>query len=78
MSVFPDLAAPEVYGPTLPTWADLDRAEAATRSAMEDPTLTPSEREAAALEERQVLEGYLLQPGAETELQVDAELQAGI
>ena len=61
----------------LPTRADLDAATARTAAAMADPSATRAEREHAAEMEQAVHIGYLGRPGADAELQAEAELEAG-
>ena len=61
----------------LPTRADLDAATARTAAAMADPSATRAEREHAAEMEQAVHIGYLRRPGADAELQAEAELEAG-
>jgi hypothetical protein len=74
--VQPAPASLTCHGPELPTRADLDAATAATRAAIDDPWSPTAQ---AALEtEQQVHLAYLLRPGADAELQADAELEAAI
>jgi hypothetical protein len=61
----------------LPTRADLDAATAKTAAALADPAATFAEREHAAEMERATLILYLQRPGADAELQLEAELEAG-
>ena len=61
----------------LPTRADLDAATARTAAAMANPSATRAEREHAAEMEQAVHIGYLRRPGADAELQAEAELEAG-
>ena len=61
----------------LPTRADLDAATARTAAAMANPSATGAEREHAAEMEQAVHIGYLRRPGADAELQAEAELEAG-
>ena len=61
----------------LPTRADLDAATARTAAAMANPSATRAEREHAAEMEQAVHIGYLGRPGADAELQAEAELEAG-
>ena len=61
----------------LPTRADLDAATAATAAVLADPSATRAEREHAAEMEQAVHIGYLGRPGADAELQAEAELEAG-
>ena len=61
----------------LPTRADLDAATAKTAAAMANPSATRAEREHAAEMEQAVHIGYLGRPGADAELQAEAELEAG-
>ena len=62
----------------LPTRADLDAATAATAAAIADPSASLADVERAAELEETVLAAYLQQPGADAELQVEAELEAAI
>jgi hypothetical protein len=64
-------------GDLLPTRADLDAATANTAAAMTDPSATPAERVQAAETEQAVHLLYLQRPGADAELQAEAELEAG-
>ena len=61
----------------LPTRADLDAATAKTAADLADPSATRAEREHAAEMEQAVHIGYLGRPGADAELQAEAELEAG-
>ena len=61
----------------LPTRADLDAATARTAAAMANPSATRAEREHAAEMEQAVHIGYLQRPGADAELQAEAEMEAG-
>jgi hypothetical protein len=61
----------------LPTRADLDAATARTAAVLADPAATPPEREQAAELEQAVHILYLQRPGADAELQAEAELEAG-
>ena len=62
----------------LPTRADLDAATAATAAAIADPEASLADVERAAELEEAVFTAYLQRPGAGAELQVKAELEAGI
>ena len=59
----------------LPTRADLDAATARTAAATEHGT--PAEVQRAAEAEEAAHYAYLQRPGADTELQAEAELEAG-
>lgn len=61
----------------LPTRADLDAATARTAAAITDPQLSPRDVEHLAELEQAVHLGYLKRPGADAELQDEAELEAG-
>ena len=61
----------------LPTRADLDAATARTAALLADPDATFAEREHAAEMEQAVHIGYLQRPGADAELQAEAEMEAG-
>jgi hypothetical protein len=61
----------------LPTRADLDAATARTAAVMADPSATRAEREHAAEMEQAAHLLYLQRPGADTEMQLEAELEAG-
>jgi hypothetical protein len=60
----------------LPTRADLDAATARTAAAIADPRISPADVERAAELEEAVHCGYLRRPGADAELQAEAELEA--
>ena len=62
---------------TLPTRADLDAATARTAAVLADPAATRAERVHAAEMEQAVHLRYLQRPGADAELQAEAELEAG-
>ena len=62
----------------LPDRADLDAATAATAAAIADPSASLADVERAAELEEAVFTAYLGQPGADAELQAEAELEAGI
>jgi hypothetical protein len=64
-------------GQRLPTRADLDAATARTLAAMADPSASPADRQLAAELEEKVHHAYLLRPGADAELQAEAEMEAG-
>jgi len=72
------MAASARYLDLLPTRAELDAATAATAAVLADPAATRAEREHAAELEQAALTLYLQRPGADAELQAEAELQAGI
>jgi hypothetical protein len=61
----------------LPTRADLDAATARTAAAIADPRTCPADLERLADLEAAVHSGYLRRPGADAELQAEAELEAG-
>ena len=60
----------------LPTRADLDAATARTAAVLANPRATRAERVRAAEMEQAVHERYLLRPGADAELQAEAEMEA--
>ncbi|MGH3254817.1 MAG: hypothetical protein ACRDOU_05305 [Streptosporangiaceae bacterium] len=59
------------------TRVDLDSATARTQAVINDPGASPADVERAAELEEAAFDAYLLQPGAEAELQAEAELEAG-
>ena len=61
----------------LPTRAELDAATANTAAAMANPAASRAEREHAAEMEQAAFILYLQRPGADAELQAEAELEAG-
>jgi uncharacterized protein (DUF1800 family) len=61
----------------LPTRADLDAATANTAAVLADPAATRADRVHAAETEQAVHNRYLQRPGADAELQAEAELEAG-
>jgi hypothetical protein len=61
----------------LPTRADLDAASARTAAVAADPASTHAERAHAAEMEQAALILYLQRPGADAELQAEAEAEAG-
>ncbi len=61
-----------------PARADLDAATARTQAASDDPGASLADVERAAGLEEAVHLGYLQRPGADAELQAEAELGAGI
>jgi uncharacterized protein (DUF1800 family) len=61
----------------LPTRADLDAATTATAAVLADPAATFAEREHAAETEQATHILYLQRPGADAELQAEAEIEAG-
>jgi len=60
----------------LPTRADLDAATACTAAVLADPAATRADRLHAAEMEQAVHDRYLQRPGADAELQAEAELEA--
>jgi len=60
----------------LPTRADLDAATAQTAAAIADPDASLANVERAAELEEAVFAAYLERPGADAELQAEAELEA--
>ena len=60
-----------------PSRADLDAATARTAAAMNDPAASPAGRMRAAGREAAVHHAYLERPGADAELQAEAEAEAG-
>jgi hypothetical protein len=62
---------------TATTWAltrgELDQATARTAAAMANPSASPADRERAAELEERAHHAYLENPGADAELQRDAE-----
>ena len=62
----------------LPTRADLDAVTAATANAIADPSASLADVERAAELEEAVFAAYLSQPGADAELQAEAEIEAEI
>jgi len=62
----------------LPTRVDLDAATARTAASIADRSACPADVERLAELEEAVHLGYLQRPGAEAELQIEAELEAGI
>jgi hypothetical protein len=61
----------------LPTRAALDAATARTAAVLADPSATAAERKHAAEMEQDVHMRYLERPGADAELQREAEMEAG-
>jgi hypothetical protein len=61
----------------LPTRADLDAATARTAAILADPAASRAQREHAAELEQAVHILYLQRPGADAELQAEAEMEAG-
>jgi hypothetical protein len=61
----------------LPTRADLDAATARTSAAIADPAVSLADRARAAELEEIIHLGYLERHGADAELQLEAELEAG-
>ena len=62
----------------LPTRAELDAATARTAAAIADPGMSPADRERAAELEEKIHAAYLRRPGADAELQAEAELEAAL
>jgi hypothetical protein len=62
----------------LPTRADLDAATARTQAAIDDPSATKMDVYRAAELEEATHRAYLERPGADAELQAEAELEAGL
>jgi hypothetical protein len=62
----------------LPTHADLDAATARTAAALADPAASRADVERLAALEEIVHLAYLQQPGADAELQAEAELEAAV
>jgi hypothetical protein len=62
----------------LPTRADLDAATARTAATITTPSASLADVERAAELEEAAHAAYLQRPGADTELQIEAELEAGI
>jgi hypothetical protein len=60
----------------LPSKADLDAATARTAAAIADPAASPADVQRAAELEQAVHWRYLRRPGADAELQAEAELEA--
>jgi hypothetical protein len=61
----------------LPTRADLDAATANTAAVLADPAASRAQREHAAAMEQATHILYLQRPGADAELQAEAEIEAG-
>jgi hypothetical protein len=61
----------------LPTRAQLDAATARTTAAMADPAVSRAQRAHAAEMEQAAHILYLQRPGANAELQAEAEMEAG-
>lgn len=61
----------------LPTRAQLDAATAKTATVLADPRATRAQREHAAEMEQAAHILYLQRPGADAELQAEAEMEAG-
>ena len=62
----------------LPTRADLDAATAATAAAIADPSASLADVERAAELEEATHAAYLQRPGADAELQLEAELEVAL
>lgn len=60
----------------LPSRADLDAATARTAAAIADPAASPADVQRVAELEEAIHLAYLHQPGADAELQAEAELEA--
>jgi hypothetical protein len=60
-----------------PTRTDLDAATARTAAALTDPRMSRADVERLAELEEAVHHAYLRRPGADVELQAEAELEAG-
>jgi hypothetical protein len=65
------------FADLLPTRADLDAAAFKTADVMANPAATRAQREHAAAMEQAAHILYLQRPGADAELQAEAELEAG-
>ena len=63
---------------TLPTRADLDAATARTAATIADPAASRADIERLAELEQAVHDAYLRNPGADAELQAEAELEAAL
>jgi hypothetical protein len=61
----------------LPTRAELDNATRATAAAMADPRASRAQRQHAAEMEQAAQILYCQRPGADAELQREAEMEAG-
>jgi hypothetical protein len=61
----------------LPTRADLAVATANTAAVLADPAATPAQRQHAAEAEQAVHILFLQRPGADAQLQAEAEMEAG-
>jgi hypothetical protein len=64
-------------GRRLPTRAQLDAATARTAAVMADRAASPAQRRRAAEMEQAAHILYLQRPGADAELQAEAEMEAG-
>jgi hypothetical protein len=62
----------------LPTRSELDAATARTAAVIADPDASLADVERAAEIEEAAYLAYLTRPGADAELQAEAELEAGI
>jgi hypothetical protein len=62
----------------LPDRTDLDAATARTAAVIADPRMSRADVERAAELEEAVHHGYLQRPGADAELQAEAELTSGL
>ena len=67
---------PRIAASLLPTRADLDAATARTAAVLADPAATRADRVHAAELEQAVHLRYLHHPGADAELQAEAEIEA--
>jgi hypothetical protein len=63
---------------TAPSRGELDAATAATAATISDPAATRTDVYRAAEAEEAVHTAYLERPGADAELQAEAELEAGL
>lgn len=68
---------PSIADQMLPTRAQLDAATARTAAVMASPAATAAERQRAAEAEQAALILYLQRPGADAEIQAEAEMEAG-
>jgi hypothetical protein len=60
----------------LPSRTDLDAATTHTAAVIADPAASPADVQRAAELEQAVHQAYLRRPGADAELQAEAELEA--
>ena len=61
----------------LPSRTDLDAATARTKAALADPAASRADVAMVAEMEEATFLAYLQRPGADAELQIEAELEAG-